>query len=72
MKSAKEKIRKINTTIFTAESAAESDPDTKVTRQKATELAMQEHCVSSEHFTCEINTHALPYLITRGSLSKNK
>lgn len=41
MKNAKEKIRKINTTIFTAESDAELDPDTKVTRQKVTELAIQ-------------------------------
>lgn len=44
----------------------------KVTGQKVTELAILEHCVLSEHFTCEINTHALQYLIIRGSLSKNK
>lgn len=37
MQSAKEKLRKINTTVFTAESTAESNPDTKVTGQKVTE-----------------------------------
>lgn len=53
------------------QSSAESNPDTKVTGQKVM-WDIQEHCVLSEHFTCEINTQALQYLIVRGGLSKNK